>query len=184
MWTCTEGLYFKHWCEKSTNPQTYFWKICSQYWEMYKKRQADEFKMHLTPSKLRPQARPFRGLHTSRSGRNADQAATINSLSDHFAWNNGRLSCGQHGPSLSSVVRFYLCCSSRDLRLMLPAVVTDERTWLNAAVVHPSVNMAFPSQIVPLFDSGLDPKFYLAWRTQTTLGGGFKTQQGVIRQKT
>lgn len=51
-------------------------------------------------------------------------------------------------------------------------VFTDERTLLNGAVAHQSVNMALASQIVPLVDSGFGPKLYLAQRTQASLGGG------------
>lgn len=59
-----------------------------------------------------------------------------------------------------------------------PVVFTDERTLLNGAVVHRSVNMALASQIVPLVDSGLGPKLYLAQRTQVSLGGGLKPDRG------
>lgn len=57
-------------------------------------------------------------------------------------------------------------------------VFTDERTLLNTAVVHPSVNMALASQIVPLVDSGLGPKLYLAQRTQTSLRGSLRHDRG------
>lgn len=55
---------------------------------------------------------------------------------------------------------------------------TDERTLLNAAVVHRSVNMALASQIVPLVDSGLGPELNLAQRTQASLGGGLRPDRG------
>lgn len=61
-------------------------------------------------------------------------------------------------------------------------VSTDERTLLNGAVVHQSVNMTIASQIVPLVDSGFGPTLRLAQRTHASLGGGFATQQGVVRQ--
>lgn len=57
-------------------------------------------------------------------------------------------------------------------------VFTDERTLLNGAVVHRSVNMALASQIVPLVDSGLGPNLYLAQRTQASLGGGLRPDRG------
>lgn len=51
-------------------------------------------------------------------------------------------------------------------------VFTDERRLLNTAVVHPSVNMALTSQIVPLVDSGLDSGLYLTQKNTGFPWGG------------
>lgn len=63
-----------------------------------------------------------------------------------------------------------------------PVVFTDERTLLNGAVVHQSVNMAIASQTLPLVDSGFGPKLCTAQRTQPSLGGGLRPNRGVVTQ--
>lgn len=57
---------------------------------------------------------------------------------------------------------------------------TDERTLLNGAVAHQSVNMALASQTVPLVDGGLGPKLRLTKRTQASLGGGLRADRGQL----
>lgn len=61
-----------------------------------------------------------------------------------------------------------------------PVVSSDERTLLNRAVVHQSVNMGFASQIVLLVDSGLGPELYLTQRTQAALGDGLRGDRGYL----
>lgn len=57
-------------------------------------------------------------------------------------------------------------------------VFTDERTLLYGAVVHPSVNMAIASQIVPLVDSGFWPEVEFCLKNTGFPWGWFATLIG------
>lgn len=96
--------------------------------------------MHLPPSQ---QAVPGPAFQPVRE--ECRQAATINAY--QITLLDGRLGRGRRGPARSAAAPFYLCSSPREPRPRLPAVLPDQGTRLNAAVV-------LPSQTAPLVDSG------------------------------
>lgn len=119
---------------------------------------------------LRPQAKPFEGLHSFGSLWNVDLLACHDKL---VLSDNSDVLKFKTTAVWMVIRRDRLCATWHSISISPPeiwdrhhpVVFTDERTLLNTAVVHPSVNMAFASQIVPLVDSGLGLKLYLAQGT-------------------
>lgn len=178
MYSVPKGVWVKRSCEKPQYlNQCIFRKVPPNIQDGTRK-EFNGFKRHHTPSKRRPQAKPFEGLHSSVTEECGQRyvpwlTCVIGSFGHSELLNNGGPSSGQSRPTLGPHGIILSVSAFEIWERYRPVVFTDERTLLNGAVAHQSVNMALASQIVPLVDSGFGPKLYLAQRTQASLGGGW-----------
>lgn len=87
MYKGPKGVWFKHSCEKPQRLNHFIFRNAApNIQDRTRKDKTNGFKIHHTPSKLRPQAKPFEGLHSVGPLRNGDKIACHDKLvlSDHL----------------------------------------------------------------------------------------------------